>query len=164
MRVDTPPHVDGHLDDAVWATAPRSETFTQKFPRDGAHPTQPTRVQVVYDDDSVYVAIDCVQVLPSIARLTRRDREVGDDRVSIDIDTSHDRRSAFHFQLSAAGVQVDGLRYDDTSFASDWDEIWDGEVARTQTGWSAEIRIPLRALRLRRGVATWGFQVRRWTG
>jgi phage gpG-like protein len=164
MRVDRPPRVDGRLDDAAWAAAPASDAFTQKFPRDGERPSQPTRVQVVYDDDSVYVAIECVQAGPASARLTRRDREVGDDRVSVDLDTTHDRRGAFHFQISAAGVHVDGLRYDDTELASDWDEIWEGEVARTVTGWTAELRIPFRILRLRRGGATWGFQVRRWIG
>jgi uncharacterized protein DUF5916/cellulose/xylan binding protein with CBM9 domain len=164
VRVVATPRIDGHLDDPVWATVPASDAFTQSWPHDGAPPSQPTRVRVAYDDDSIYIALECVQLAPPVARLTRRDREVDDDRVSIDIDTRHDRRSAFHFQLSAAGVHVDGLRYDDTELSSDWDEIWQGEVAHTKTGWTAELRIPLRILRIERDVSTWGFQVRRWTG
>ena len=164
VRVPHAPRVDGHLDDAAWVAAPASDAFTQKFPHDGDPPTYPTRVRVVYDDDSVYVAIECTQSGARLARLTRRDREVGDDRVSIDVDTSHDRRSAFHFQVSAAGVLGDGLRYDDTELSTDWDEVWQAEVAQTTTGWTAEIRIPLRILRLHRGVDTWGLQVRRWHG
>ncbi len=164
VRVSTAPHIDGHLDDPVWSTIPASGTFTQSFPRDAEKPSAPTRIQVAYDDENLYVAIDCVQTAPRLARLTRRDRNVDDDRVGIDIDTAHDRRSAFHFQVSAAGVLVDGLRYEDTELNTDWDEIWDGEVANTATGWSAEIRIPLRILRLHAGVSTWGFQVRRWIG
>ncbi len=164
LRVQHAPAVDGRLDDPAWQHAVANETFTQKFPSDGVAPTQPTRVRVVYDDDSVYVAVDCVQIGARRARLTRRDREVADDRVSIDIDTARDRRSAFHFQISAAGVQVDGLRYGDTEMSSEWDDIWEGEVAQTATGWSAEVRIPLRILRLHDGVAIWGFQVRRWNG
>jgi hypothetical protein len=164
LRVEHAPVVDGQLGDSAWTHALASETFTQKFPSDGVAPTQPTRVRVVYDDDSVYIAIECVQVGPRRARLTRRDREVADDRVSIDIDTARDRRSAFHFQISAAGVLVDGLRYGDTEMSSEWDDIWEGEVTQTATGWNAEIRIPLRILRLHEGVDTWGFQVRRWNG
>ncbi|HEU0035364.1 MAG TPA: DUF5916 domain-containing protein [Kofleriaceae bacterium] len=164
VRVDAPPRIDGRLDDAVWARVPASDSFTQTFPHDGEHPTEPTRVQVAYDDDSIYIAVDCIQHAGETARLTRRDREVEDDRISIDLDTSHDRRSAFHFQVSAAGVLGDGLRYDDTELSSEWDEIWQAEVARTATGWSAELRIPLRILRLHHGVASWGFQVRRWIG
>ena len=164
VRVVAPPHVDGHLDDAVWSTVPASDAFTQSFPDDGAAPTDPTRVQVAYDDETLYIALDCVQRAPRLARLTRRDRDVSDDRISVEIDTAHDRRSAFHFQVSAAGVLVDGLRYQDTELNTDWDEIWRGEVAATQTGWSAELAIPLRILRIHASVATWGFQVRRWTG
>ena len=139
VRVSTAPQIDGHLDDRAWSTVPASEQFTQSFPHDGDPPSAPTRVQVAYDDESVYVAIDCTQSAARIARLTRRDRDVSDDRVSIDFDTAHDRRSAFHFQVSAAGVLVDGLRYEDTELNTDWDEIWQAEVAATATGWSAEV-------------------------
>src|SRR5262245_55024381 len=95
VRVSTAPHIDGHLDDAVWQTIPASEAFTQSFPLDGAPPTARTRVRVAYDDDSLYIAVDCTQSTPRLARLTRRDRDVNDDRISIDIDTAHDRRNAF---------------------------------------------------------------------
>jgi hypothetical protein len=164
VRVDVPPTVDGHLDDAAWATAPSSSVFTQQFPRDGVMPTDATRVRVAYDDQDVYVAVECEQRVPPVARLTRRDREIDGDRVSIDLDTGHDRRSAFHFQVSAAGVLVDGLRYDDTELSTEWDDIWQADVRTSEHGWIAELRIPLRILRLHAGVDTWGFQVRRWVG
>lgn len=163
-RASAAPHIDGHLDDPVWAMIAASDAFTQSFPNDGSVPSEPTRVQVAYDDENLYVAIECAQRTQQLARLTRRDRDVNDDRVSIDIDTAHDRRSAFHFQISAAGVLVDGLRYADTELTTDWDEIWQGEVAAAVDGWSAELQIPLRILRLHAGVSAWGFQVRRWTG
>jgi hypothetical protein len=164
VRVDHAPRVDGHLDDALWQVTPASDAFTQSFPHDGDKPTSPTSVRVAYDDDNIYVAIECTQTFPLVARLTRRDREIDGDRVSIDIDTSRDRRGAFHFQVSAAGVMVDALRYDDTDLSIEWDEIWRAEVAPMATGWSAELAIPLRILRLRNGVDTWGFQVRRYVG
>src|SRR5215468_1169827 len=76
VRVATAPHIDGHLDDAVWTSVPASDSFTQSFPHDGAAPSDPTRVQVGYDDDNLYIAVDCVQHSPRLARLTRRDRDV----------------------------------------------------------------------------------------
>jgi len=164
VRVERAPHIDGQLDDAIWQTTPASDAFTQSFPHDGEPPTSPTSVRVAYDDDNVYVAIECTQMVPLVARLTRRDREIDGDRVSIDFDTSRDRRGAFHFQVSAAGVMVDALRYDDTEVSTEWDEIWRAEVSKTKTGWSAELAIPLRILRLRTGVDTWGFQVTRNVG
>ena len=164
VRVHTAPHVDGTLDDAVWQTVPASDGFTQSFPKDGAPPSEPTRVRVAYDDDNLYVAIDCTQSVRPVVRLARRDRDVDGDRVEIDLDTGHDRRSAFHFQVSAAGVLVDGLRFNDTDMSTDWDDVWQAEVARTDHGWSAELAIPLRILRLHERVTTWGFQVRRFVG
>jgi len=164
VRITSAPLIDGLLDDRTWLTIPVDREFTQSFPRDGDRPTESTGLRVAYDDDSLYIAIDCVQHARRMARLTRRDRDANDDRISIDLDTAHDRRSAFHFQVSAAGVLADGLRYEDTELNTDWDEIWEGEVAATSNGWSAELRIPLRILRLHDGVPTWGFQVRRWIG
>ena len=163
-RVGEAPRIDGRVDDRVWATVPASDEFRQTFPSDGAPPSEPTRFRIAYDDANLYVAIECDQRAPAVARLTRRDREVAGDRVSIDIDTGHDRRNAFHFQISAGGVLVDALRFDDTERSSEWDEIWQGEVARGPHGWSAELRIPLRILRVRADVMTWGLQVRRWIG
>ena len=163
-RVRSAPHVDGVLDDPIWQTVPASDQFMQSFPHDGAPASEPTHVKVAYDDDNVYFAIDCAQSARPVVRLARRDRDVDGDRVAIDIDTSHDRRSAFHFQVSAAGVLVDGLRYDDTELTPDWDDVWIAEVARSDHGWSAELAIPLRILRLHAGVSTWGFQVRRFIG
>src|SRR5262249_33886616 len=64
------PHIDGHLDDVAWATVPGSDAFTQSFPTDGAAPSDPTRVQVAYDDQNVYVAVACTQHAPPLARLT----------------------------------------------------------------------------------------------
>src|SRR6266581_3187579 len=106
VRVHHPPRIDGRLDD--WAEIAGDDELTQQFPHDGALPSDRTLIKVAYDTENVYFAIDCRQSAPITARLTRRDRETDDDRVSIDLDTAHDRRSAFHFQVSAAGVLVDG--------------------------------------------------------
>lgn len=164
MRVHVAPRIDGVLDDRVWQAVPASDHFVQSFPQDGAPPAEPTHIKVAYDDDNVYIAIDCTQSVRPVVRLARRDEDIDSDRIAIDLDTSHDRRSAFHFQVSAAGVLVDGLRYDDTELTTDWDEVWQAEVAHNDHGWSAEFAIPLRILRLHRNVATWGFQVRRFVG
>jgi hypothetical protein len=162
VHVTTPPVIDGKLDD--WQEIAATDAFTQSFPRDGAAPGEHTRLRVAYDDDNLYIAVECAQKAPPVVRLTRRDRETDGDRVSIDLDTTHDRRSAFHFQVSAAGTLVDGLRFDDTELSTDWDEVWRAEVAHTADGWTAELAIPMRILRLHDGVTTWGMQVRRWIG
>jgi hypothetical protein len=162
-KVDRPPRIDGRLDDAAWARAEQSDAFTQKSPVDGRPPGDRTVVRVLYDDDNVYVGIDCVQSVEVVARLTRRDRQVESDSVTVVFDTRSDGKSAFEFSVNAAGVLTDGFHFNDTDFNPDWDENWEAEVARTARGWSAEIRIPLRALRFPTvPVQSWGLQVRRY--
>jgi hypothetical protein len=156
--------LDGRLDDAAWTGALPFTTFVQKNPDAGQPPSEPTTVRFVYTDDALWIGIDCVQERsPLVQRLTRRDREVDADRIEVDLDTRATGRDAYHFQVNAAGVLVDGLRYDDTEVNTDWDENWEAQVARTDRGWSAELRIPLRILRYGdRDGQTWGVQVRRF--
>jgi len=163
-RAPQAPAIDGRLDDPVWQLATPSDAFTQKFPDEGRAPSEHTVVRVLYDDDAVYVGFECAQLrAPMVARLTRRDREIEADHVSIAIDTRRDGRSAFQFTVNAAGVLSDYLLFNDTDSSSDWDENWEARTARSASGWSAEFRIPLRILRFERlPVQDWGFQARRY--
>ena len=164
VRAPRAPVIDGRLDEAAWSAAPATAAFTQKFPAEGKAPVEPTTLRVLYDDDAVYVAFDCVQTTaPVIERLSRRDRLVEADWVEINLDTRRDGKSAFQFVVNAAGVLFDAVRFDDTSSQSDWDENWEAKTTRTKTGWSAEIRIPLRILRFGSlPVQSWGMQARRY--
>ena len=169
-RTAKAPTIDGLLDDAAWATAPSSTAFTQKFPAEGTAPSERTTLRVLYDDDAVYVAIDCDQTIsPIVARMARRDREVESDSVSIDIDSRALGKTAFEFTVTAAGVLRDGIRSNDAvengnRYTPAWDENWDARTHVRADGWSAELRIPLRILRFSMGaVQSWGFQARRYT-
>jgi hypothetical protein len=164
VHVTQAPVVDGVLDDAAWEQAAASSAFTQKSPREGAPPTERTTVRVVYDDDALYVAVDCAQAgAPIVARLTRRDREVEADWVSVAFDTRRDGKSAFVFEVNAGGAMLDAMRFNDTDFSPDWDENWNVRVSRRSDGWSAEYRIPLRVLRFQSlPQQSWGFEVRRY--
>ena len=162
-RADKAPVLDGRLDDAVWKKAEATETFTQKVPESGKAASERTIVRVVYDSDNVYVGIDCPQKEAVVGRLTRRDRNVEADSVTIAFDSRGDGKTAFDFAINASGVISDGLHFNDTEYSQDWDENWEGRAALTSTGWSAELRIPLRILRFgSRPVQSWGFQVKRY--
>jgi len=164
VRLTAPPRLDGRLDDPAWEAATAFTDFVQKNPDAGRPGSEPTAVRFLYDDEALWVGIDCVQQRsPIVRRLTRRDREVDSDRVEVDLDSRATGRDAFHFQVNAAGVLVDALRYDDTEINPDWDENWEAQVAATETGWSAELRIPFRALRYMSAPGQrWGLQVRRF--
>ncbi len=163
-RATTPPHLDGRLDDTVWGDAPSSDAFTQKYPDEGAPPTERTSVRVLYDDHSLYVGVRCEQVkTPILRRLTRRDREVEADRITVDVGSRGDGMTAYHFGVNAEGVLSDGIHFNDTEFTSNWDENWEGVTSSDDRGWSAELRIPLRILRFEAlPIQAWGFNVRRF--
>jgi hypothetical protein len=162
-RAEKPPVLDGKLDDPVWQAAPAADAFTQKQPVDGKPPSDRTIVRILYDDDAVYVGIDCPQSVEVVARLTRRDRWVEADTVAVMLDTRGDGKSAFEFSVNAAGVLSDGLHFNDTDFNQDWDENWEAATSVRKDGWSAELRIPLRALRFpAKSVQSWGLEVRRY--
>jgi hypothetical protein len=163
-RTPTAPLIDGVLDDEVWKLAEPSGNFTQRVPNDGAAPSDPTTVRVLYDDDAVYVAFDCPQThTPITPHLTRRDRIVEADSVQFDLGTRGDHTSAFEFYVNASGTLADAIRFNDTDYSPDWDENWEARTGITPTGWAAEFRIPLRVLRFRsREVQSWDFQASRY--
>ena len=164
IRTDKRPDIDGKLDDAVWQKAWIETNFTQNFPDENTAPTQRTELRVLYDDEALYIGIRCYDTQPDaiIARLTRRDRDIESDKVTVDVSSKHDHASAYHFEVNAAGRQLDGLRSNDTDFSTDWDGLWYSAVTRDNLGWTAELEIPLTQLRYEGDTAAFGFQVRRY--
>ncbi len=164
VRTPRPPVIDGLLDDDVWALAHASDHFTQKIPNDGAPPSDPTILRVLYDDDAIYVAFDCKQThTPITPHLTRRDRIVEADSVEVDLGSRGDHTTSFTFYVNASGVLADGIRFNDTDFSIDWDENWEARTHIAADGWTAEFRIPLRVLRFpTRAVQSWDFQANRY--
>jgi len=163
VRTHRPPVIDGQLTDGVWASAPPAEGFTQKFPEEGAAPSEPTHFRILYDDRAIYVGVECEQRnTPLRAVLTRRDREVEADRVTIHIGSRQGEASAYQFGVNAAGVLSDALQFDDSEVAPEWDENWEAQVASHEHGWSAEIRVPLQVFRFEAAdVQQWAFNLRR---
>lgn len=164
VRADHRPEIDGRVDDAAWQRAVATTAFTQKFPDEAQPPRERTELRVLYDDHAVYVAVRCFDAHPDavIGRLTRRDRDLDGDKIAVEISSKNDRASAYHFQVSAAGVQVDGVRFNDTELDPDWDGRWSAAARRDALGWTAELEIPLVTLRYAGGETSFGFQVRRY--
>ena len=167
VRRDGSIGIDGKLDEKAWASAPVQAGFSQRFPKDGAAASLATRFAVLYDDSALYVGVWSDDPDPAQIRrlLTRRDVDVLADVVAIGIDSYHDRRTAYVFQLSAAGVQRDMLVFDDAKSDDSWDAVWTGDTAVHATGWTAEFRIPFNQLRFTtRAAQEWGLQVVRIVG
>lgn len=152
VRTETPPVIDGVLDDPAWANGVVTDRFTQKDPVENGEPSGRTEVIVLYDDNALYVGARMFDAAPDsiIARLVRRDVDTESDLFGVYLDPFFDRRSGYHFAVNAAGVRYDGVRYNDSWSDDSWDGVWEGEVARTDSGWCAELRIPFSQLRFQR--------------
>jgi hypothetical protein len=156
--------IDGRLDESSWAYASPISDFTQREPLQDDPPTEKTEVRLVYDDEAIYFGIMMFDSEPQkiVKRLARRDRPWDADYVSVSIDPYHDHRSGFYFTVNAAGIEGDGLMYNDTRRDSDWDGVWDSSVTITDKGWSAEIKIPYHTIRFtEQDEYIWGLNVQR---
>ena len=158
------PVIDGDVSDDAWDAVEWSSDFTQKDPTEGVAPTHQTKFKVMYDDKFLYVAIVAFDDSPDLIqrRLTRRDGFAG-DRVNVIIDSYHDKRTAFVFTTTAAGVKGEEIA---TQNGSNWDEswnpIWYTNAKLLDNGWSTEMKIPFSQLRFGKAKEQiWGFNVNR---
>ena len=86
-----------------------------------------------------------------------RQRDAGldnEDHIRIVLDTYRDGRSGYVFAVNANGARYDALVTNQgDGVNTNWDAIWEAATVRTPTGWSAEIRIPVKSLLFRPGLS-----------
>ena len=189
VRTETPPDVDGRLDDAVWQDAAQITGFVQQRPLDGAPASEDTDVYLAYDDSNIYLAFHAKYQNPGIMRANRVDRDragFSDDTISVYFDTFLDQQRAYVFSVNGYGVQGDsivggrgggGSRGGGFSRGSggsrsgiprgdrSWDALFSSGGQLVEDGFTAEMSIPFKSLRYpQRGndlAHTWGFQIAR---
>ena len=157
--------VDGILDEAVWQQAVPATRFWQYAPLDRVTATENTEVRVVQDDRALYFGIICHDANPQgiITLDMRRDAPFSnDDYVGIYLDTYHDHRNFYYFSTNSVGTRRDGIVTDARSYNTAWNGIWQVKTQVTDTGWTAEFRIPFSTLRFGGDQPmTWGLQLSR---
>ena len=102
IRTETPPTIDGILDDACWQHSAKTGELIQFEPQRGEPATQPTTIYLAYDANKLYVAFECFKTdMDNLAaNQTRRDSFFfSDDHVEILIDTFLDGRNCYAFAL-----------------------------------------------------------------
>ncbi len=163
--VDESPIIDGVLNDPAWLKGFWQGGFIQHDPYVGKNPSQKTEFQILYDKDYLYVAIKAFDNSPDSVsyRVSRRD-EIDGDAVGLSIDSYFDKKTAFGFWVNAAGVKKDFIVSNDgDNEDQNWDPIWWVKTARSDEGWTAEMKIPLNQLRFANiENLTWGLQVGRY--
>jgi hypothetical protein len=159
-----PPKIDGDLNDSIWFLGEWHGDFTQQQPYAGVEGTENTYIKVLYDRSNLYVAIICQDSEPEKIRdiFDRRDALNG-DMTGIAIDSYYDKRTAFEFNLSAAGQKMDLKHLGDYQWDFNWDAVWDGATAKNDSGWVAEMEIPFSQMRYtNQEEHLWGMHVWRW--
>jgi len=163
---DTPPRIDGELNDEIWQRAQAIDDMVQNDPDNMQPPTERTIVKVAYDDRTVYVAV--MNFMRDRSRITtalgRRDTNPRSDSIKITFDPRHDHLTAYTFDANPAGVQGDMMWFDDTRMSTDYDAVWDVRTQVRDDGWTAEFRIPFSQLRFSitpGEPVVWGFNIRR---
>jgi hypothetical protein len=167
VRVEQAPRVDGVLDDAVWQRASFTRDFFQKEPLQGQPCSQRTEVAFAYDAKALYVGARMFSDSPDDIEtvMTRRDESGVAERLIISLDTYRDRRTAYSFAVTAAGVRVDWYHPDDHEYQRDmsFNPVWEARTRFTPEGWVAELRIPFSQLRFNEGEEqVWGVNINRY--
>ena len=158
------PEIDGFLNDPGWDIVEWEGDFMEKRPDENTQPDHQTKFKIVYDQKFLYVGIRAYDSDPDkiVKRLSRRDGFQG-DWVGLFIDSYHDKRTAFAFIVTAAGVKADVLESNNGNDEDEsWNPIWYTKTNIDKEGWTAEMKIPLSQLKFGKSdEQTWGLQVSR---
>ncbi|MDG5491923.1 carbohydrate binding family 9 domain-containing protein [Psychroserpens sp. SPM9] len=164
-RTNTPPKIDGILDDAVWQTAKEAKGFTQFRPDAGVKDSTENRtiVKMTYDDKAIYVAAYLYDDPSKIMRqLTSRDNFGQADFFGLILNPNNDAQNDTEFFVFSSGTQADAVATPSNGEDFGWNAVWDSAVKINDDGWTVEMEIPYRALRFsNQEVQTWGVQFHR---
>jgi hypothetical protein len=164
-RADDSLQVDGRLDEPAWASAPAIDGLTMVEPRQGDKPSQRTEVRVLASPEALWFGVRCFDEEPAkiVGRTLERDGDLeSEDYLLLVLDPFQDGRSGYIFAVNPRGARLDGFvdpGGEDADTA--WDAEWEAAAVRDESGWVAEIRIPVRSLGFKRGLSEWGLNVAR---
>ncbi len=151
VRIPGLPVIDGRLDEPAWERAEPATGFVQRNPVEGAPASERTEIRILYNNDTLYIGARMFEAHPEDLVVTqmRRDSMLqGDEYLDIVIDTFHDHRNAFQFQINPAGARSDAYITDEgKDINRDFNLVWEAATTVDALGWTAEIAIPFRQLR-----------------
>jgi len=161
-----PIRIDGVLDEAVWKRTEPSSDFVQSEPLTGQPATERTDVWVAFDDQNLYIAAYMHDRDASglVVNDIRKDfKEEDQDDFEVLLDTFGDRRNGYVFSTNVEGARHDRqVALEGREINQSFDAVWEVRTQRLADGWSAELRIPFRALRFdASGGPMWGINFSR---
>jgi len=157
--------LDGKLDEPEWSAADSIVNLVTIEPEEGGVPAGQTIVKVLVTRSDIIVGLVCHDTNPGGIVSFSKARDVdleSEDHVLIVLDPFQDGRSGYVFAVNPGGARFDGLVSEQgEEVNSDWDAVWEARSWRDSSGWSVEIRIPIKSLSFKRGLTEWGFNVQR---
>ncbi len=157
--------LDGVLAESAWADAESISDLITIEPQEGGVPNGKTIVKVLATMTEIVIGVICNDPDPTgiVSFSKARDSELDDeDHVVIVLDTFQDGRSGYVFAVNPSGTRFDGLvSAQGTDVNSNWDAVWEARTAVGDTGWSAEIRIPIKSIGFKPGLTSWGLNIER---
>ena len=152
VRTDQPPTIDGVLDEPFWDSIEPVTDFRQRVPVDGDPSSERTELRVAFDDNNIYFGVVLHDSDPAGIRrsiLHREGRIDQDDNIRIGLDTYHDRRNAYIFEINPFGTQGDALISDESMTLSDWwwEGVYESQAVITDDGWVVEAAVPFTTIR-----------------
>ena len=109
-RVETPPAIDGLVNEPIWTAMQPATGFIQQEPNNGELSTEQTEVRIGFDDDNLYLGVICLDSQPEniVVTQNRRDASLENtDSVEILFDTFNDKQNGVIFGTSPTGVEYD---------------------------------------------------------
>ena len=157
-KFETPPTIDGVLNEEVWKSAALLKDFYQIDPGDNIAPSKPTEVLIGYDSRFLYIAFRAFDEPDKIrSTVAKRDNIFQDDYVGFYLDTFNDKRRAFEIFFNPLGIQGDGLLTEGRGEDFSIDLLLESKGTINQEGYFVEIAIPFKSLRYEAGKGKlWG--------
>lgn len=159
IRINTPPTIDGYVNEPVWEEAFATDEFYQREPFEGQPVSKKTIFLTCYDGNNIYFAVKCWDDPKKItAKEMARDVSLGkDDRIQIILDTYLDKRNGYWFQIGPRGSIGDALVSENGAVLNkEWDGLWTGKAKINEWGWEAEIAIPFKTMGFDKASSQWG--------
>ncbi len=148
QKTETPPIIDGSLDDPVWQEAPQETGFKTYHPDYGIDLAQKTIVYYAYDRENIYFAFRCLdsESKKIKAAVSSRDNIRPDDWICINLDSFNDHQSLYALYCNPLGIQGDS-RFEGGQEDFSIDVVWYSAGKIDEEGYTIELKIPFKSIR-----------------
>jgi hypothetical protein len=147
VYTDTPPVIDGVLDDAMWEKSKITTDYKTFVPDYSQDMPYKTTTYMSHDDENLYFAFKAYDD-PNLVKtsISARDKIRADDWICINLDSFDDKQSLYGFYVNPNGIQMDS-RFSAGKDDYGIDMVWYSAGKMVADGYVLEIKIPFKSIR-----------------